>query len=112
MGGITPCYSTVSTYLTPPPVAQASTVSISGSPVTVTSTIVNVVFARNYPVASSSGLDTGGKAGVGVGVSLAGLCSAGLLFFLLWRRRKRQRDRQVYPSEGSPELTTSSGLRP
>lgn len=37
---------------------------------------------------SSTGLSSGAKAGIGVGVALAVLIIAGLIFFLLRRRRK------------------------
>ena len=115
MGGIIPCYSTVTNYLTPPPNPSATPITISGTPVTVTSTIVNVVFARNYPVARSSGLTTSGKAGVGVG---AGIAALGLVGFglLLLRRWRKKRDSTVYPPAfHGPEYmssTPSGGLSP
>jgi hypothetical protein len=42
------------------------------------------------PCAGKTGLSTGEKAGIGVGASIGGLLIIGLIFFLLWRRRKRQ----------------------
>jgi hypothetical protein len=100
LGGITPCYSTVSNYLTPPPVENPSTVTISSSPVTITSTVVNVVYARNYPVnGTHTGLTTSAKAGVGAGVGVGVVALAGLAFwFLAWRKRRPRAS--PYPSGG------------
>jgi len=94
LGGITPCYSTTSNYLTPPPIPVSSTTNIGSSvgPETVTSTVVNVVYAMNYPVKSRpSGLSKGADAGIGVGsVAAAALAVSALLWFFL-RRRRRER---------------------
>jgi hypothetical protein len=42
------------------------------------------------PCSGTSGLSAGEKAGIGVGASIGGLLIIGLMFFLFWRRRKRQ----------------------
>ena len=58
----------------------------------ITSTIVNVVYARNYPVVGGPTLSTGAKAGIGVGAGVAGIAGIGFLLFLLtrwWRNRRR-----------------------
>jgi hypothetical protein len=103
LGGITPCYSTTSNYLTPPPIAQPSTTDTgpSSGPATVTSTVVNVVYAMNYPVKGrSGGLSKGADAGVGIGsVAAAALASSALLWFCIRRRRQREREEE---DEGSP----------
>lgn len=92
-GGQTPCYSTVQAYLTPPPQAQVSSTRALGfSSVAPTSTVINIVYARNYPVREDSGLSTGAKAGIGAVVGAAGLAVVGgLIFFLIrWLRRKNE----------------------
>jgi hypothetical protein len=97
LGGLVPCFSTLQSYLTPP--AHVATTNNAG-PAIVTSTIVNVIYARNYPVAKS-GLSTGAKAGVGVGVGFVGLALLGGLgwFFL---RRWKKKERTDYPSAQPP----------
>ena len=95
VGGVTPCFTTLpsSSYLTPPPVVvttTSTTTAAPGAPSTVTNTIVNLVYARNYPVRGSGGLDAGAKAGIGIGVGIAGLAALAGLGYLLNRRRERR----------------------
>jgi hypothetical protein len=108
LGGVTPCFSTLSTYLTPPPaVAKVSTVYISGSPIRTTSTIINVVYARNYPVSPPTGLDTSAKVGIGVGVGITGAL-AGITSLLLLRRWWRRRpEPSRYPTGGASPSSSS-----
>ena len=100
VGGVTPCFSTLpsSSYLTPPPppVVTTTVLAAPGAPSTTTDTIINVVYARNYPVQRSGRLTTGGKAGVGTGVGIAGLAALAGLGFLLYRRRRDRRISTVY----------------
>ena len=99
VGGVTPCFSTLpsNSYLTPPPPVVTPTTSAAPSaPSTVTNTIINLVYARNYPVQGSGGLTVGGKAGVGTGVGIAGLAALAGLGFLLFRRRRKKRISEVY----------------
>lgn len=94
VGGVTPCFSPLpsSNYLTPPPPPVTPTSSTtSGEQSTVTDTIINIVYARNYPVQGSHELTTGGKAGVGVGAGIGGLAALAGLGFLLLRRRRNRR---------------------
>jgi hypothetical protein len=69
LGGQTPCYSTLSAFLTPPPLPIPTTTStISPLP---TSTIINVIYAMAYPVKPSSpALTLDAKAGVGAGTGV------------------------------------------
>lgn len=80
----------------------------SALPSKITSTVVNVVYAMNYPV-KHSGLQTPAKAGIGVG---AGLAVLGLvaLSSLLWRRR-RQNQYNMYPHMGAanPSIPSVAG---
>lgn len=90
LGGQTPCFSTVSNFLTPPPLpAPMTTSTVSPLP---TSTIINVVYAMAYPVKpSSSNLTLGAKAGVGAGTGVfaVAMLFAAALYFL--RRRDRRK---------------------
>ncbi|CAO2647825.1 Nn.00g087470.m01.CDS01 [Neocucurbitaria sp. VM-36] len=68
-GGQTPCYSTLLSATTPPPIS-ANVASYSTKP---TSAIVNVVYAMQYPLhpsPSKSGLSTGAKIGIGAGAAI------------------------------------------
>ncbi len=73
--------------------------------------MVNVVYAKTYPVAAPSSMKTGVKAGIGagVGVGAIALAATGLVAFRLWRRRQ---DREIYPidpSSTTPVPDVSSG---
>jgi hypothetical protein len=96
LGGLTPCYSMVSTYLTAPAEANAPTLTVNGSAVSTTSNVVNVVFARNYPInGTGSGLSAQAKTGIGAGVGVGGAFAFASLAagtFLCYRRRKRRRE--------------------
>lgn len=103
LGGITPCYSTTSNYLTPPPILESSTqnsqsttgpltLTSSAASATVTSTIVNVVYAMHYPVKPpQSGLSTPAEAGIGLASAVAAVAAASAIFYFIWRRRHRRR---------------------
>ena len=94
VGGVTPCFSTLpsNSYLTPPPPPVTPTTSVApGAPSTATNTIVNVVYAQNFPVQRSGGLTVGAKAGVGIGAGIAGIAALAGLVFLLLRRRRNER---------------------
>jgi hypothetical protein len=110
LGGITPCFSTLSTYLAPPPITVPATATLSTSQSVITSTIVNVVYARNYPVTAQNRLNTGAKAGIGVGAGVAGLASLGLLIFLLRRCSERRRRENSWYVSGGPTSPYDSGL--
>ncbi|KAF4634084.1 hypothetical protein G7Y89_g4025 [Cudoniella acicularis] len=89
LGGQTPCYSTITPYLTPPPL-PSPTATTSTHP---TSAVVNVVYAMAYPVKSStsSGMPTATKAGIGGGVgalALLVLVSIGAFFFRKHAQKK------------------------
>ena len=95
LGGITPCYSTTSNYLTPPPITDASATDFAAptGPSTTTSTVVNVVYAMNYPVKGRpTTLSKGADAGIGVGSVAAAAVAASALFWFFSRRRRRDPD--------------------
>jgi hypothetical protein len=100
LGGQVPCFSTLNTYLTPPPIPTALLTAVnhaaaaaaaSSSQPTI-SAIENIVYAMHYPAnPSPSGLSTGAQAGIGAGVGVVGLALIALgIFFLLRRRRGRE----------------------
>jgi hypothetical protein len=115
LGGITPCFSSssaLSTYIASPPVTHLSTGSASASPSVVTSTVLNVVYARYYPVSGAqTGLDTAAQAGIGVGAGMGALAGVGLASWL-WVRRRRRRVRSMYPTGGASLLQSNSGSIP
>jgi len=89
LGGQTPCYSTVSNFLTPPPL-PVPTITLTISPLP-TSTIINVIYAMAYPVKPSSPtLTPGAKAGVGAGTGVFAVVMlfAAVVYFLRRRDRK------------------------
>jgi len=99
----------LSTYLSPPSIPEPST-TLSASKNEVTSTIVNVVYARNYPVSGSHTLNTGAKYGIGVGAGIAGLASLGLLLFLCRRWLTRRRENSWY-GHGVSSSSYGSGFQ-
>jgi len=89
MGGATPCASTLKNMITPPPL----TANIASYPSEPTTTIVNVVWAMQFPVSpppASTELSTGAKAGIGVGAAAA-VVTILLLCFFLWRALRRKK---------------------
>ncbi|KAI9761697.1 MAG: hypothetical protein M1840_001728 [Geoglossum simile] len=95
LGGQTPCYTTTSDHADPPPLTDLPTFSFSASPTI--STVVNVVYAMNYPVRKKSGLKTSAIAGIGVGSAVATALVAALVYAVLRSRRTRDRDSTQYP---------------
>jgi hypothetical protein len=89
LGGQIPCYSTVSAFLTPPPLPIPTTTStISPLP---TSTIINVIYAMAYPVKpSSSNLTPEAKAGVGAGTGVFAIAMLFAIIVYFLRRRDRK----------------------
>jgi hypothetical protein len=116
LGGITPCYSPTSNYLTPPPIAQPSTTDTgpSSGPAIVTSTVVNVVYAMNYPVKGRSGeLSKGADAGISIGSVAAAALGVAALFWCYFRRKppqeEEEEERNQYSGRGqSPQDQVSS----
>jgi hypothetical protein len=87
LGGQTPCYSTVSAFLTPPPPLPILTTSSTISPLP-TSTIINIVYAMAYPVKpSSSALTPDAKAGVGAGTGVFAIVMIFVIIAYFLRRR-------------------------
>ena len=84
-GGLVPCYSSLQSTLSVPAfltaIAAATgafTSTSSSGPVKLTSAIVNVVYAMQYPVQPrSNSLTTGAKAGVSIGSVAIGLRRSG-----------------------------------
>jgi hypothetical protein len=93
--------SATSTSTTPTSITSASS-AITSAPTVTEASIPTSTGASNAP-RSSSGLSTGAKAGIGLGVSVGGLAliTAGLFF---WRRRSGQR-----VAAGGPETGQLSG---
>lgn len=125
LGGQVPCYSSLKQFLSPPAVpssgyqtpisipltALTSTTSSesSGKP---TSAIVNVVYAIQYPLASTQGLSTGAKAGIGAGAGIGALAIIGLAGALIWRTKKHNRDKRSFASAQAPAPGSTAGLGP
>ena len=120
-----PCYSSLDHFLSPPAVpisgyqtpisipltALTSTTSStsSGKP---TSAVVNVVYAIQYPLASSQGLSTGAKAGIGAGAGIGALAIIGLVGVLIWRTKKHSRDKRAFAAAQAPAPGSTAGLGP
>jgi len=110
IGSATPCYSSATSYLDPPPIpvtlsesTSASSLSAAAPSTTTqkaTSAVVNVVFAVQFPLQPSANLSTGAKAGIGVGASIGGIAIFTLAGFLIWRSRKLKKAKK--------EVTTMS----
>ena len=93
-------------------VAYISDSPASASPSVVISTVYNVVYARNYPVSGAqTGLDTAAQAGIGVGAGMGALAGVGLASWL-WVRRRKRRERSMYPTGGPSLLQSHSGSTP
>ncbi|KAH7077795.1 hypothetical protein BKA63DRAFT_272211 [Paraphoma chrysanthemicola] len=94
LGGQTPCYSTLASAMTPPPISA----NIPSNPSTPTSAIVNVVYAMQYPLVAptpvpKSGLQTSAKIGIGAGAGVAALIFGLLTFLLLRKHRAHKKDK-------------------
>ncbi|KAF2500079.1 hypothetical protein BU16DRAFT_613884 [Lophium mytilinum] len=97
--GQTPCYSEISraALMTPPPMPDTYVLKATGSGGTSkpTSAIVNIVYAMQYQVKipKKGGLALPSKIGIGAGAGVGALAVGVLMFFILWKRRDRKRDR-------------------
>jgi hypothetical protein len=103
LGGETPCYSTVSNFLTPPPLPiPTTTLTIPPLP---TSTIINVIYAMAYPIKpSSSNLTLDAKAGVGAGTGVFAV----VMFFVVIVYFLRRRDRKNSSPVNSPGIQSTT----
>jgi hypothetical protein len=121
LGGQVPCFSTLSSTLSPPPIPQSLITAIS--PTTATSSIpkpisaiVNIAYAIYYPVnPPASTLSTGTQAGIGAGAGIAGLAIVGLLaFFIIRKIRRRDKDRNTFTSglESTGDTTIAASPAP
>lgn len=100
-----PCYSSLANALTPPPIPASLTAkpttgaAASGTQAAAAvSTVVNVVYAMQYPVTvstQSDGLPLAAKAGIGAGAGVAGLGLLALILCLVRMLRKRKHDKAV-----------------
>lgn len=115
-----PCYSSLSSTLSPPavpianyetpisiPLSTASSMS-TGTP---TFAVINVVYAAPFPLAPVQGLSTGVKAGIGTASSVAGIAIIALAFFLIMRSKKRKNNNKTHaPShaDGPGPITDQS----
>jgi hypothetical protein len=72
LGGQTPCYSKLSAAMTPPPIpATLIGRAVETTAAKSTSTIVNVVYAMQYPLKpKDSGMITSTKIGIGAGTGI------------------------------------------
>jgi hypothetical protein len=105
------CYSSLSSYLSPPvvpvtgqmpislpntaagSVTTSTTLESSTTPHKPTSAILNVVYAIQLPLQPSSpGLSPGVEAGIGAGVGVVGIV---IIVLLVWRTRKHKKDKQA-----------------
>ncbi|KAH8648093.1 hypothetical protein BGZ60DRAFT_226620 [Tricladium varicosporioides] len=113
LGGQTPCYSTITPYLTPPPLVAATSTGVTAKP---TQAVVNVVYAMAYPVKTatpSGGMPTAAKAGIGGGVGAVALIALLALGAFFWRKKsqkKRESTLFAQTSQGTPgQSTLNSG---
>jgi hypothetical protein len=99
IGGITPCYSMLSTTATLPTAVSESIISavaMTASAAATVSIIIDQIYALGLPCGNEKparGLSTGAKAGIGIGATVAGLLLIGLCLFvgiLLGKRRSRR----------------------
>jgi hypothetical protein len=100
-GGQTPCYSTLPTATTPPPVpGSLGAEPTSGAPSIPTSAIVNVVYAMQFPVkpAPKPALATNTKIGIGAGAGGAALVLGALIGLLIWKHKAHKRDKDTLKS--------------
>ncbi|KAI9797273.1 MAG: hypothetical protein M1833_005569 [Piccolia ochrophora] len=128
IGGKTPCFSTLLSEATPPPIpateasddcssvtSQANFDGLPSSNTKPTSAVVNVAYAMQFPVQPSggSGLNNGAKAGIGVGVGAVALSFVMLLIYLIWKSRQKRKDRAVIGSlKGSGLDSSVAGSTP
>ncbi|EAQ90025.1 hypothetical protein CHGG_06644 [Chaetomium globosum CBS 148.51] len=88
VGGITPCWSSVST-VEPPTLTLEKDAKTKDKP---TSAVVNIVWSMRFEVADpgGGGLSTAAKAGIGAGAGVAVILIAGLAI-CLWRSRRKNK---------------------
>jgi hypothetical protein len=88
VGGITPCWSSIST-VKPPTLTLEKDATTKEKP---TSAVVNIVWSMRFEVADpgGSGLSTAAKAGIGAGAGVAAILIAGLAI-CLWRSRRKNK---------------------
>lgn len=96
IGGVTPCYSSLATPLTPPPLFDTRLPPSGTMSTHSISAIVNVVYAMQYPVEPTQ-LSTAAKIGIGAGVGAFALISIAIISLFCWRRR---RNRSVSAGQG------------
>lgn len=112
IGGQIPCFSSLANPITPPVLPStelASYAAVRNTPTSAitVSSIVNIVYAIHYPVASPSpGLSTGAKAGIGIGTTIATFSIGILAFMLIWQRRKHKRELQQERDSSGARTTT------
>jgi MYXO-CTERM domain-containing protein len=119
LGGQVPCFSTLNTYLTPPPIPSAL-ITARSNPTTGASpsqlpifAIENVIYAMYYPAnPPPSGLSTGAQAGIGAGVGVAGLALIALGIFFLLRRRRAKGPKSDSHNSGSTLQGSGPESRP
>jgi hypothetical protein len=111
VGGITPCYSMLTTAMPLPASVSSSVVSaiaITASTAATVSVIVNEVYALGLPCADEptgeGGLSTGAKIGIGVGAGVGGLLLLGLAFLAgIYVRRLMAGQRQQAATPSQPQ---------
>src|ERR1700761_1873291 len=112
MGGQTPCYSTLQTPLTPPPIVATDGLGgldgAVGGPTQghkPTSAIVNVVYAMHYPATQPTTqpvkptMPTSTKIGIGAGSGAAVVAIGVLLLLLFWKSSQQKKERKAIQSE-------------
>jgi hypothetical protein len=93
LGGETPCYSSLATQLTPPPLLNAGLPLSGAIPTHSVIAIVNVAYAMQFPVkpTPTTQFSTPAKIGVGAGVGAIALIGIAIIS-LFWRRRRSRSD--------------------
>ncbi|KAK3298138.1 uncharacterized protein B0H64DRAFT_65970 [Chaetomium fimeti] len=101
VGGITPCWSSIST-VEPPTLTLEKDATTKEKP---TSAVVNIVWSMRFEVADpgSGGLSTAAKAGIGAGAGVAAILIAGLAI-CLWRSRRKNKKLAEAPQPAAPAL--------